>query len=51
LYQVVGVAANLPITMTLSRQVIVFGSTIGMCCLSGAVAMQKLRKADPADLF
>lgn len=51
LYQVVGVAANLPITMTLSRQIIVFGSTLAMCCTSGVVAMQKLRRADPADLF
>ena len=51
LYQLVGSAANLPITMTFSRQVIVFISTLVMCCLSGVVAMQKLRKADPADLF
>lgn len=51
LYQVVGKAANLPITMTLSRQLIVFGATITMCCLSGAIAMKKLTKADPADLF
>ena len=51
LYQVVGTAANLPITMTVSRQVIVFCATIAMCCLSGSVAMQKLTKADPADLF
>ena len=51
LYQVVGKAANLPITMTLGRQVIVFVSTITMCCVSGSIAMQKLRRADPADLF
>jgi len=51
LYKVVGDAANLPISMTVTRQIIVFGSTILMCCTSGAIAMQKLRKADPADLF
>jgi len=51
LYEVVGTAANLPITMTLSRQVIVFAATITMCCVSGSIAMQKLTKADPADLF
>lgn len=51
LYQVVGQAANLPITMTISRQVLVFCATIAMCCLSGSIAMQKLRRADPADLF
>jgi putative ABC transport system permease protein len=51
LYQLVGKAANLPITMTISRQIIVFLSTITMCGLSGSIAMQKLRRADPADLF
>lgn len=51
LYQVVGKAANLPITMTIGRQIIVFLSTITMCGLSGSIAMQKLRRADPADLF
>ncbi len=51
LYQVVGNAANLAITMTFNRQLIVLGSTILMCCSSGIIAMQKLRKADPADLF
>ena len=51
LYRVIGNAANLPITMTISRQIIVFVATLVMCCLSGAIAMQKLRKADPADLF
>ena len=51
LYQVVGTAANLPITMTVSRQIIVFCATIAMCCSSGAIAMKKLTKADPADLF
>ena len=51
LYQVVGKAANLPITMTFGRMSLVFVSTIAMCCLSGAIAMQKLRRADPADLF
>jgi putative ABC transport system permease protein len=51
LYQVVGQAANLPITMTVFRQVLVFAATIAMCCLAGSIAMQKLRRADPADLF
>lgn len=51
LYEVVGKAANLPITMTISRQILVFMSTIAMCCVSGSIAMQKLRRADPADLF
>lgn len=51
LYEVVGKAANLPITMSLQRQVIVFLATIAMCCVSGTIAMRKLTKADPADLF
>jgi putative ABC transport system permease protein len=51
LYQVVGKAANLPITMTIDRQIIVFVSTVTMCSVSGFIAMQKLRRADPADLF
>ncbi len=51
LYFVVGALANLPITMTLSRQLVVFASSILMSCVSGGIAMQKLRNADPADLF
>ncbi|MFK7768306.1 MAG: FtsX-like permease family protein [Mariniblastus sp.] len=51
LYSVIGNAANLPLTMTVSRQIIVFVATLTMCCMSGAIAMQKLRRADPADLF
>ena len=51
LYKLVGDAADLPITMTLFRQVIVFSSTLIMCTVSGAIASQKLHTADPADLF
>ena len=51
LYQVVGELAKLPITMTWFRQILVFVSTSIMCGVSGAIAMQKLRRADPADLF
>ena len=51
LYKIVGDAANLPINMTFSRQLLVFGFSLLMCCLSSVIAMQKLRKADPADLF
>jgi putative ABC transport system permease protein len=51
LYEIVGSAAKLPISMTGVRQVIVFSSALGMSLVSALVAMQKLRKADPADLF
>ena len=51
LFKVVGEAANLPITMTTSKQLIVSISSLLMCVISAVIAMQKLRKADPADLF
>jgi len=37
--------------MTASRAVFVLLLTLGMCLLSGLLATQKLRSADPADLF
>lgn len=51
LYQVVGDLANLPITMTGFRLLLVLGSSLLMSFVSAAIAMQKLRQADPADLF
>lgn len=51
LYQVVGTLANLPITMTPLRLLLVFVSSLLMSFVSAAIAMQKLRHADPADLF
>jgi putative ABC transport system permease protein len=44
-------AARIPISMTASRAVFVLLLTIGMCLSSGLLAIQKLRSADPADLF
>jgi putative ABC transport system permease protein len=51
LYQVVGNLAKLPITMTLGRLILVFGSSILMSFISAMIALRKLRQADPADLF
>ncbi len=51
LYQIVGNVANLPITMNWERMGFVFGSSILMSFISAMIALQKLRKADPADLF
>ena len=51
LYKLVGVLANLPIQMTPFRLCIVLFASLLMCCGSGLVAIQKLRRADPADLF
>jgi putative ABC transport system permease protein len=44
-------AARIPITMTASRAVFVLLLTIGMCLISGVLAIRKLHSADPADLF
>ncbi|MBD2362080.1 FtsX-like permease family protein [Anabaena minutissima FACHB-250] len=51
LYQVAYAATMLPIAMKLERAITVFILTIIMCSVSGAVAMRKLRSADPADVF
>jgi len=51
LYQVTYAATLLPISMTASRAISVLGLTIIMCSVSGAIAMRKLRSADPADVF
>ncbi len=51
LYHLTHAMTLLPIGMTMSRAVIVFILTLIMCSVSGAVASQKLRSADPADIF
>ena len=51
LYQVAYAATLLPIAMTLERAGSVLVLTIIMCSVSGAIAMRKLRSADPADVF
>ena len=51
LYQLAYAATLLHITMTVERAVSVLILTIIMCSASGAVAMRKLRSADPADVF
>jgi len=51
LYQLAYAATLLPIAMKLERAVSVLVLTIIMCSVSGAIAMRKLRFADPADVF
>ena len=51
LYQLAFAATMLPISMTVRRAITVFILTVLMCSLSGAIAMRKLRAADPADIF
>lgn len=51
LYQVTYAATMLPIFMKTERAIRVWILTVIMCCFSGAIAMRKLRSADPADVF
>jgi len=51
LYQVTYAATLLPVAMTVERAITVLVLTIIMCSVSGAIAMRKLRSADPADVF
>lgn len=51
LYQLTYAATLLPISMKVERAVHVFILTVIMCFISGAIALRKLRAADPADIF
>jgi putative ABC transport system permease protein len=44
-------ATLLPVFMSFERAVMVLILTILMCIISGAIAVRKLRSADPADIF
>jgi len=44
-------ATGLPILMTFTRAIMILLLTMLMCTLSGAIAVGKLRSADPADIF
>jgi len=44
-------ATSLPVFMTISRAVTILILTVIMCTISGAIAVRKLRAADPADIF
>jgi putative ABC transport system permease protein len=51
LYDFAMQATKLPIMMSLHNAIIVLISTILMCMISGALAMNQLRSTDPADIF
>lgn len=51
LYQITFSATLMPVMMKTGRAINVLILTIVMCTLSGAIAMQKLRSTDPADIF
>jgi putative ABC transport system permease protein len=50
-YRVVRTATVLPIRMTSVRLVVVYILTAIMCMISGALAVRRVRSADPAEIF
>lgn len=51
LYDLTANATLLPVAMTLNRAALVLGLAVTMCFISGAIAVRRLRAADPADIF
>ncbi len=51
LYQLVGAAAHMQMTMTFDRIVLVFCLTVMMCAVSGTIAIRRIFSADPAEVF
>ncbi|MEM1156290.1 MAG: ABC transporter permease, partial [Pseudomonadota bacterium] len=51
LYRVTASATLIQLTMTPWRAAIVLALTLGMCIVSGVMALRKVRAADPADVF
>lgn len=51
IYSQAGAATHLPIAFTPGRIVGVFGLTLFMCCASAALAIRKLRSAEPAEIY
>ena len=51
LYAGLVAVTGLPVTMDVTRAVLVFLGTLAACTLSGAIATRRLANADPADLF
>lgn len=51
IYQLLVVLTRIPLVMQASVALQVFILTILMCSISGAIATNKLRSADPADVF
>jgi putative ABC transport system permease protein len=51
LYHVIGDATHLPMALDGGRGALVLALTIAMCAVSGTLALRKVRKLDPADVF
>jgi len=51
LYNKAAVATSLPLYITVDRASVVFVLTITMCAISALLALRKVRRLDPADVF
>jgi putative ABC transport system permease protein len=51
LFRVAGTATRLPLFMSVGTAILVVTLTLGMCWASGALALRKIRSADPAEIF
>ena len=51
LYSLAGSATGLVFRMTVTRVGMLYATTFMMCLISGAIAVQKVQTADPADVF
>lgn len=51
LYGKAAAATNLPLYLTQERAITVFLMTLTMCAISGLLAVRKVRRLDPADVF
>ena len=51
IYRIASNATFLPLRMSVERGILVYLLTIGMCVLSGALALRRLQRADPAEIF
>jgi len=51
LYHIIGQAALLPLHMTAKIIFVSLGLTLGMCLISAAIAVGRVIKADPAEVF
>lgn len=51
LYAKAGAATHLPLYLTWERAVLVFLLALAMCVLSGILALRKVRRLDPAEVF
>lgn len=51
LYRLTNSATKLPMEISPGRALLVLGLTAAMCWISGLIAMRKLRRVDPAEVF